>query len=187
MKKKILLAGGLALLISFAVALTPASLLWAEEEGDGAVKGLWVEVGGLPENVVDLDFQMNDEGVASYTRMIDDGTAILVVERLPVENDEGETVTAENLAALIASFEGIEEKGVNVTSDMENFSKLYSYPVCGADYVTGDNEDARDNVDLFIFTDSWLFRIHIAISADFSEEYEEMAGEWLTNLKLVER
>lgn len=186
MRKKFSAVGAIALLLALAAVLAPVSPLWAEE-GDGEVKGLWIEINGLPESTFDVDFQMNDEGVASYTRMIDDGLVALVVERLPVENDEGEMITPDNLAALVASFEGIEEDGIAVTADMDNFAELFTYPVAGVDYVTGDNEDARDNADLFIFTDSWLFRIHIVVGADFTEDYEEMIGGWLTNIKLVER
>ncbi|MDI9370724.1 MAG: hypothetical protein GX181_05415 [Synergistaceae bacterium] len=171
---------------AFALVASTASMAPAGE-GDEDVKGLWIAVYGLPANTVDVDFQMNDEGVASYTRLIDDGIVALVVERLPVENDEGELVTPENLAALVALFEDIEEDDIDISADLDGFAELYTYPVAGAEYQTGENEDTRDCVDLFIFTDSWLFRVHVVVAADFTDEYKEMVGEWLTHLELVER
>ncbi len=188
MKKRSSIFIALLSLALLAAVLVPASALRADDgDGDEAVEGLWIKVYGLPENTCDVDFQMNDEGVASYTRLIDDGLVALVVERLPVENDDGELVTPENLGALVALFEGIDEDDVDISTDLDNFAELYTYPVAGAEYQTGENEDTRDCVDLFLFTDSWLFRIHVSAAADFTDDYKDMVGEWLTNLELVER
>ena len=76
---------------------------------------------------------------------------------------------------------------VAISTDLDNFAELYTYPVAGAEYQTGENEDTRDCVDLYIFTDSWLFRIHVSVAADYTDDYKDMVGEWLTHLELVER
>ena len=153
---------------------------------DAAVEGLWIEVSKFPEEVERAAFDMNDEGVASFTRILDGGVIALVVERLPVSNTDGEPVTPENIGKLVAEFEGIAEDRIKVTPSLDGFAKLYSYPVAGAEFKTGEDEDARNNIDLFLFTDPWLFRIHVSVAADSMEEYEERIQEWLKNLKFRE-
>jgi len=150
------------------------------------VEGLWIEVPNFPAEAEVVDFQMNDEGVASFTRILDAGVVALVVERLPVTNTEGEQVTPETLGKLVAEFEGIEEEKIEITPSLDDFAKLYSYPVAGAEFTTGENEDTRKVIDLFLFTDSWLFRIHVSVTADSFEEYEDQVKEWLSSLKFRE-
>jgi hypothetical protein len=37
---------------------------------------------------------------------------------------------------------------------------VYTYvPVANTVYTTGENEDTRANIDLFMFTDEWVFRV----------------------------
>ena len=153
---------------------------------DEAVEGLWIEVPNFPAEAEVVDFQMNDEGVASFTRILDAGVVALVVERLPVTNTEGEQVTPQTLGKLVAEFEGIEEEKIEITPSLDDFAKLYSYPVAGAEFTTGENEDTRKVIDLFLFTDSWLFRIHVSVTADSFEEYEDQVKEWLSSLKFRE-
>ena len=156
------------------------------EEGapDKAVEGLWIEVSNFPAEAEIRGFEMNDEGVASYTRTLDEGNLALVVERLPLENN-GKPVTPDTIGALVAEFEGIAEDKVE-TSPIEELRKLYSYPVTGAEFLTGEAEDTRTNIDLFIFTDQWLFRIHVSMMADGAEQYEKQVMDWFANLKMRE-
>ncbi|NLB83846.1 MAG: hypothetical protein GX791_06335 [Synergistaceae bacterium] len=158
-----------------------------EEEGapDKAVEGLWIEVSTFPAEGEIRGFEMNDEGVASYTRTLDEGNIALVVERFPMENN-GKPVTPDTIGALVAEFEGIAEDKVEVTPSVEKYTKMYFYPVAGAKFLTGENEDKRKNVDLFIFTDQWLFRIHVSMMADAAEQYEEQVMDWFSNLKMRE-
>ncbi len=153
---------------------------------DDAVEGLWITVSKFPEEAEVVDFQMSEEGVASFTRILDAGVVALVVERLPVSNTDGEPVTPENLGKLVAEFEGIKEDQIKVTHSLDGFAKLYSHPVAGAEFTTGEKEDARRNFDLFLFTDPWLFRIHVSIAADSMGDYEERIQEWLTSLTFRE-
>jgi len=153
---------------------------------DDAVEGLWIEVSKFPEEADFADFEMNDEGVASFTRVIDGGTVALVVERLLVADTDGEPVTPETLGKFVAGIEGIQEEKIEITPSLDDFAELYSYPVAGAEFTTGENEDTRKNIDLFLFTDSWLFRIHTSIAADSFDEYEDQVKEWLTSLKFRE-
>ncbi len=156
------------------------------ETSDEAVKGLWIEVPGFPAEGEVVDFQMNDEGVASYTRTLDGGALALVVERLHAADDAGELTTPDDIGAFVAAFEGIEEDTIHVSPSLDEIAKLYSYPVAGAEFTTGANEDLRKNLDLFIFTDQWLFRIHVSVMADSAENYEKQIEEWFTTLKMRE-
>lgn len=153
---------------------------------DDAVEGLWIEVSKFPEEADPVAFDMNDEGVASFTRILKGGAVVLVVERLPVSNADGEPLTPENLGKLVADYEGIAEDEITITPSLDALAELYSYPVAGAEFTTGEGEDARNNIDVFLFTDPWLFRIHVSVAAVFMEEYEEQIQEWLTNLKFRE-
>ena len=56
-----------------------------------------------------------------------------------------------------------------------------------AECQTGENEDVRDCADLYKFTDPWLFRVHVVVAANYTDDYKEMVGGWLANLELVER
>lgn len=77
-----------------------ASLLSADDEDD-VVRDLWVKVKGLPENTVYLGFQMNHERVDAYTRLIDDGLVVLVVERLLAYNYDKSSASWDPLRELL--------------------------------------------------------------------------------------
>ena len=174
----------LGFLALFVLLLTVSPLIAGEL--DASVEGLWLELPGFPADAEEIDFEMNDEGVASYTRFYDDAMVVLVVERLETTNLDDEEIMPENIGELVAYFEDIDEEDINVTEDLDEFANLLSYPVAGAEYETGENEDTRKCADLFVFTDSWLFRVHLSIDADAFDDYSDEAMEWLQSLQFRE-
>jgi hypothetical protein len=155
---------------------------------DDAVEGLWLEIPKFPKDAEVIDFAQNEDGVAALSRMIDDGLLVLVVERLKNAMDDGEDFTADKVGKFVAEIEELGEDDVDVTENEEEFAELYSYPVASATYITGENEDTRNNLDLYMFTDKWVFRVKVSISADHMENYGGEDGgklkEWFYNMKL---
>jgi hypothetical protein len=152
------------------------------DDSDESVKGLWIEVPHLPEDAEAVDFQMNDEGVAAFTRIIDGGVAALAVERLKPDEIG---FSPEAAAEFVAETEGIDAGDVTAEA-LDDLAEKYTYPVIGAGYTTGENEDTRQNVDIYIFTDQWVFRLHTSIAIDYAEEYMEKVEDWFSNLKFRE-
>jgi hypothetical protein len=77
----------------FALALFSllfAAPVWAADDSD--VKGLWVEIPGLPEaGSTSFNAQSGGEGEAYFERIIDDGALVVSVERIDVEDRNGDT------------------------------------------------------------------------------------------------
>jgi hypothetical protein len=65
-------------------------------------------------------------------------------------------------------------------------SELYTYPCAFVGYVTGRNEDMRENMGLFIFTDRYCFVVEASVAADWAMDYQERIMEWLATLEFVE-
>lgn len=163
--------------------------------------GLWFSTPKLPADSELYDTQVNETtGNASFTYMIDSGLAFVVLERF-----ESEEKGLGDIADTVAEFESIDADTVNVVTSSDDstldkiasaaeaafgkeqaqaLSENYSYPVAIAEYFTGDNEDSRKNTDLFIATDQWIFRVHIAISVDAEEDYRGLVPGWLGSMAL---
>jgi hypothetical protein len=152
------------------------------DNSDKSVKGLWIEVPHLPKDTEAVGFQMNDEGVAAFTRIVGGGAAAIVVERLKPDDIDFDP---EAVAEFVAEAENIDAEKVTAEA-LDDLTEKYTYPVIGAGYITGGNEDTRRNIDVYIFTDQWVFRLHTSIAIDYAEEYMEKVEDWLSNLKFRE-
>jgi hypothetical protein len=184
---------------NFAVAgifvLALASALFAapaRAADDNEVKGLWLEIPGLPEaSSTSFNVQSGGEGEAYFERVLDDGLFVVSIERVYAENratgdawGPGDTAKlAVRLESLRKEIE-VAEDDIDVTESDEDFAEIFSYPVSTAIYATGENEDARGNHDIFIFTDDWVFRVHMSFSADYDVD---KLDDWFENMKIVER
>ncbi|MDR1481888.1 MAG: hypothetical protein LBI74_04620 [Synergistaceae bacterium] len=195
MKKSVYRIGFFALMC-FALMLFPllfAAPVWAAD--DGNVKGLWVEIPGLPEaGSTSFNAQPGGEGEAYFERIMDDGALVVSVERIDAENRNGDTWGPGDAAKLAVRLENIREEievaedDIDVTEQEEELAEIYSYPVATARYMTGGEEEMRGNQDIFIFTDDWVFRVHLSISVDHLDDYDSDKVEgWFENMKIVER
>ncbi len=189
-------AGALAI----AVCVAAQAFVTSAGARDAAVDGLWFTNPGLPENSETFSEEVNAEnGNASVTYFIDDAMAVLVIERFAAEGG------IETVADLVAEFEDIDRTRINVVTsfddgafgqdaaeaeprftgaDAARLAEHYSYPVALAEFLTGENEDARKSFDLFIPTDAWMFRAHVTIAVDSLEDYEDQVLEWFTSMTL---
>jgi hypothetical protein len=153
------------------------------DDSDKSVKGLWIEVPNLPKDAEVVDFGMNDEGVVAYTRLVDAPAVAIVVERL---NPDSIAYGPEAIAEFVAEAEDIDAGDVAVEA-MDDLSGKYSYPVFGANYETGWEDNMRQNADIYIFTDPWVFRLHAVVAEEYADEYMSQVYDWYSNLKLTFR
>jgi hypothetical protein len=180
-----------ALALAFSLFAAP---IWAAD--DDKVKGLWLEIPGLPEaSSTSFNVQAGGEGEAYYERTIEDGMVVLSIERIYAEDRNGDMRVPADAGKLTVSFNSLRyeievaEGDIDVTESIEELAKIYSYPVAGTVYITGENEDIRGNQDIFIFTDEWIFRIHTVIAPDYANDpdNEVKMKNWLMNLKIIDR
>jgi hypothetical protein len=162
----------------------------AQAAEDDQVKGQWLKIPSFPADAVDMGFEQNDQGVTSYSRMTQDGMAVLVIERLKPLLKNDSPFTPEKARQFIAEVEEIPEKDISHDPSGDGLSEKYSYPVTAETYNTGANEDTRKNIDLYIFTDQWVFRVKFSFSIDFFEDFSAPDGgqlkKWIEGIEFVE-
>jgi hypothetical protein len=168
----------------------------ARAADDSEVKGLWLEIPGLPKaSSTSFNVQSGGEGEAYFERVLDDGLFVVSIERVYAENRAtGDAWGPGDTAKLVVRLESLRkeievaEDDIDVTESDEDFAEIFSYPVSTAIYATGENEDAKGNHDIFIFTDDWVFRVHMSIAGDRLEDYDtDKLDGWFENMKIVER
>ncbi len=178
-------------LVSFAIALFATSA----RAGDSKVKGLWLEIPGLPEaSSTSFNVQSGGEGEAYFERNFDGGIVKISIERVYSEDRNGDALVPGDTGKLTVKLESLREnmeialEDIEITESVENLEEIYSYPVATAVYATGEGEYMRENQDIFIFTDEWIFRIHLSFMPDCLEDYDgdEMRG-WIENMRMVDR
>jgi hypothetical protein len=161
---------------------------------DGKVKGLWIEIPGLPEaRSTSFNVQSDGEGEAYFERDFDDGLKISI-ERIYAEDRNGEALAPGDTGKLVLKLQSlrkgikIDPDDVEITESVEELEEIYSYPVAIALYTTGEDEDMRGNQDILIFTDKWIFRVHLSLAADRMEGYDaDEMKDWFVNMKIVDR
>ena len=101
------------------------------EAKDAGVKGLWVELPGLPESSQTVfTAQSRGEGPAYFERTIDDGKLVVSIERVYRENNKGEERGPDDAGKLTAELEllrkerEIGEDDMNVTESIEELAEL---------------------------------------------------------------
>jgi hypothetical protein len=176
------------------LGLTLAALP-ARAADDSKVKGLWIEIPGLPEaSDSSFNVQSGGEGEAYFERIMDSRSLKISVERISSENRDGDILLPSDTGELTVRLELLRENqeisldDIEITESVDELAKIYTYPVSAAVYTTKDYEITRGNQDIFIFTDQWIFRIHFSINAERIDDYDaEQMKSWFENMKLVER
>lgn len=162
---------------------------------DAKVKGVWMEIPGLPEaSSTTFNVQSDGEGEAYFERDFDGGILKVSIERIYSEDRNGEALTPGDTGKLVVKLQRlrkdieIDPDDVEITESVEELEEIYSHPVATALYTTGENEDMRGNQDIFIFTDEWIFRVHLSLVADRMDDYDaEEMKDWFENMKFVDR
>ena len=155
---------------------------------DANVKGLWLRCPGFPEDAQVLEFEDNEEyGVTTYIRSLDDAMLTFEIRRQKIEESElREPDDARGIIEMRVNNDDGDEDDIDVETYPNGITEHFSYPCATAEYTTGQNEDTRKNASLFIFTDVYCFEVAISAAADWFEDYEDRATEWLTALEFVE-
>jgi lipocalin len=151
---------------------------------DAEVEGLWLRVPDFPDDAEVMEFDDNGEGRVDYTRAIDGSVLILSIHR---ERADEET-TPEKIKEMIENNvgeNGGDKDDIDFDAAAEDFSEMLSYPCVTAEYEIGENEDARRVANVCVFTDEYVFILHLAVAADAFEDYQSRSEEWLKSVKLV--
>ena len=169
-------------------------------EPDAGVKGLWLKCRSFPSDAEVLEFtdmiapwDENLSAMSQYTRSID-GLLTFELRRQTIE--ESQLQMPEDVPSLIEMHVWNDEvdedimktnwDNAKINTNASEFAAMYTYPCATAEYLTGQNEDTRHNVSLFIFTDVYCFVVAISVGADWYEDYEERIQGWLKGLEFVE-
>lgn len=151
---------------------TPA----ATEEG---IKGLVLVIPVLKDNVETVSNTDNEDGTYRE-ELLFDGMVTVVTERV-ARIDYSE----EAIAKQINKLNGVDASDLVVKKDDAISTKL-SYPAWRITYTTGANEDTRSNVDIYIQTDEWDFRLHTSIPSDSFDDYLDNIEAWIEAIDLFD-
>ena len=171
-----------------------AAPVWAA--GDGRVKGLWLEIPGLPEEgATSFDVQPGGGGEAFFEWSMDDGALVLSIERIRSKDRDGGVLEPGDAGRLSVRLQAlrhkteVDEAGISAAELVEKPRKIDSYPVAATRYETGAASDTRINTDVFFFTEEWVFRVHIALTTDYMEDPDiaDKIEGWFADMEIVER
>ena len=170
-----------------ALSLLPGSGFAGKQQfPDSRVKGLWLVTSNFPNDAKVRNFSMANDGVVSYTRTIKKDLIALTMERLRSLDEQNDTNPMDNVPEFIATKEGVKVENIALVSPHEALSNTYTYPVILAEYISGNDENALNHLDMFMFTDEWIFRYHVTAHSQYKGDYKSMAMDWFGNLKFQE-
>ena len=147
----------------------------AEESGNG----LWLSIPSVESEGTLMRSEENAQGVRADTYFYDGLVAIVIERLLPGSGD-----TLESIVARTASWENVSEEEIATEVDDVTAGQL-GHPSYRLFYTTGGNEDTRWNMDLWVMTGPWDFRVHVVIPIDYDEEYAEQVIHWFYEVELI--
>ena len=182
-KKEIFKECCIVFTVLLAILVSPGFLFAATP--NEKVEGLWIELPGFADfdGEITSEFRTGTKGEVFYERRVDKGALLIRLERFPARNDEGKNFDLSNVKEYVADKAGIDQSDVSITEDLSDFVPNLSYPVSGAEYETKEGMTSRQNADLFVFTDDWVFLVHCDVAEDSKEEYKELALEAIKSLQ----
>lgn len=148
---------------------------------DGTVnpRGLVLVMGVRPERGIKMIRAAGTENGTYLIEEIYDGTIAFSNERRKGVTHSQDAI--ENEARSFAP----DARDMTIAED-KKMSKQLSYPSWKLTYITGNNEDTRKNVDYYIQTDEFDFRIHTSIAIDQFNRNKMHLDAWFENLKFEE-
>lgn len=149
------------------------------EEPSYNITGLWVTL-NLPYETEDV-LEEYPDGSAYLTTTIG-GWMSHTIERMePLAMGDDAMISA---VVAMQGLQSADELG-QVRVDPIDVPGM-SYPVYQVSYETGSGSDTFQNVDAFVYTDSWTFRVHFeGHEAEMSEMYTDVES-WLQTMELVD-
>lgn len=137
---------------------------------------LWLRVQYLEEDAdaVLLGSEETGDGIRVDTYLYEDTVRVAVERVRPVDGDGD---MPEEIVARTAVWEGLGPSEIEIEEDEAAGNEL-TYPAYRLFYKTGSGESAMWNVDLYVQTDPWDFRVHTATPIAQEEEYIETIITW---------
>ncbi len=137
----------------------------------------------IAPNLVDLVELISSDSYEDGTyreELLFDSMISIVTERLA-----GVDYTEEAVASQIEylNIDGLADLYIEQDSAL---SEQLTYPAWRVTYATGTNEDARNNLDIYIQTEGWDFRFHTATPADAYADYSDIIESWIESLYIAE-
>lgn len=163
-------------------ATFPASAATSATAGPAAtrppeVDGLWLLLPGLPPDATRVSLQVADEGEITEIWKVSDDVEVTVSREQPLEYGAD---------AVRRSAEAAGGVSIQVEDFSGRFDSGLSYPALALSYVTPDGSTTRDNVELYLWTDPWTFRVHTTLPADQLDRYFDQIVSWYTTAELSE-
>ena len=179
------------IILSFmAFSLATAGLSLAKDPDGGAAappgsrQDFFKKAGGLvlniekwPEGSEYSESALNPDGTYMYAEMLD-ALVYIQLERKKATF----AADAAKVSLLLAEEDGDKPEA----AQDEKLSERLTYPAYKAEFITGSNEDTRNNLAVYVGTDDWDFIISISVAADYLEEYEKRMKEWYDGLAFEE-
>jgi hypothetical protein len=165
--------------------------LFGDEEGggngapDAEVSGLWLRIPDFPDDAEVLDFTADDDGEVAYIRSLDSGVFMLGILRLPASEETTPEKMKESIAESVTE-NGGDAEDIDFDEEAEGFSEMLSYPCMSAEYEIGEDEDAKRYAVVGVFTDEYVFLVHMAVAADSFDDYSGRTAGWFRSMKLVD-
>ncbi|MDL2289752.1 hypothetical protein LJB83_03210, partial [Clostridia bacterium OttesenSCG-928-F22] len=139
--------------------------------GTNSARSLWLSIGMEDDINADLrSSDENDQGIRADTYMYEGKVGIAIERLLPYNS----SMSVEKAALeQTASFEGISKSEIETEE-----STVQSYPACRLFYKTTSAGNTSWNMDLYIQTDQWDFRIHVVIPIELENDYADEVIRW---------
>jgi hypothetical protein len=119
-----------------------------------------------------------------YVREIDDGALRFTIAKQPIEDSELQKPDDVTNYINVTNADGSEVE-IEVDTEAETFTKLYSYPCATEEYKVDEGEGTRAYAMLFIFTDKYCFYVEVSTTEDSVADYQPRLAKWLTGLEFV--
>jgi len=149
------------------------------DESNLAGTSLDISIPALDETVDIISYEINPVG--TYRReMLFDAMVGVTVARL-----EGISCNEEDIIARIINMSSTDIRDIVIIEDPSLTARL-TYPAWRIAYTTGENEDTRQNTDIYVLTDEWNFYFHTAVPTDFAEEYNPIIESWIVSIGLTD-
>lgn len=139
--------------------------------------------GNHSDDDVEMTFPYQNDDGTNFVEYIIDSIAVVSYERLNATSGSNEALAAVN---ALAEAQGIMAQDMTITDTYEvnDDVNAATYTVYRIEYMTGSNEDACNNVDVYYEGADWAYRFHAQIPADFYQDYSEKLEGWIANLTI---
>ena len=139
-----------------------------------------LEFATLPEGMEQVDTYENEGGEYGSAYLAENGLVYFAMYTLRSAEYGEESITAS--IERMSEVDALED--YQIVQD-EGLSEKLSYPVWRATYLTGENEDTSNHIDIYIQTDGWDLYFTSSIDADNNEEGAQVVEEMIAGMEII--